>query len=195
MGRTPRRCEYRRAHGHRWAWALPLLMAGVLQAQAPAPSKLDVPYVPTPQPVVEAMLRLAGVKAGEVVYDLGCGDGRIVITAVQQFGARRGVGIDLDPRRVAESNANARKAGVADRVTFRQGDVLKLETVADADVVALYLYPAVNRKLEPMLRKTLKPGSRVISHDFKIGDWKPDRTERVRSEPGNDHLLYLWIIK
>jgi cyclopropane fatty-acyl-phospholipid synthase-like methyltransferase len=163
-----------------------------LRAQAP---KLDVPYVPTPQPVVEAMLKLAGVQAGDVVYDLGCGDGRIVITAVSQFKAKRGVGIDLDPKRIEESNANARKAGVAAKVEFKVGDVLKLESVADADVVTLYLYSTVNRKLEPMLRKTLKPGSRVVSHDFKVGDWKPDRMERIEGDHGRMHVLYLWTVK
>ena len=153
-----------------------------------------MPYVPTPQPVVEAMLKLAAVKEGDVVYDLGCGDGRIVVTAVKQFKARRGVGIDLDPQRVKESVENAKQAGVSAKTEFREGDVLKLESVADADVVTLYLYPTVNRKLEPMLRKTLKPGSRVVSHDFKIGDWAADRTERVRDERGNDHVLYLWTM-
>jgi cyclopropane fatty-acyl-phospholipid synthase-like methyltransferase len=157
--------------------------------------QLDVPYVPTPQSVVEAMLKLAAVKAGDTVYDLGCGDGRIVVTAVKQFGAKRGVGIDLDPARVRESVENAKKAGVADRVEFKQGDVLKLDSVADADVVTLYLFPAVNKKLEPMLRKTLKPGSRVVSHDFGMGDWKPDRTERVKDARGTDHVLFLWTIK
>jgi cyclopropane fatty-acyl-phospholipid synthase-like methyltransferase len=169
-----------------------LLFTAPLAAQPP---KLDVPYVPTPQPVVEAMLKLAGVKAGDVVYDLGCGDGRIVVTAVKDFKAKRGVGIDLDPQRVRESKENARKAGVDDRTEFREGDVLKLDTVADADVVALYLYPSVNRKLEPMLKKTLKPGARVVSHDFKIGDWAPDRTERLRDDRGVDHVLFLWTVR
>jgi SAM-dependent methyltransferase len=169
-----------------------LLCAPTLRAQAP---KLDVPYVPTPPPVVEAMLKLAAVKAGDVVYDLGCGDGRIVVTAVKDFKAKRGVGIDLDPQRVKESVAHAKEAGVADKTEFREGDVLKLESVADADVVTLYLYPTVNRRLEPMLRKTLKPGARVVSHDFRIGDWAPDRMERVRDDRGHDHVLYLWTVK
>jgi cyclopropane fatty-acyl-phospholipid synthase-like methyltransferase len=168
------------------------LLLAPLHAQPP---KLDVPYVPTPQPVVEAMLKLAAVKPGEVVYDLGCGDGRIVITAVRDFKAKRGVGIDLDPQRIKESVENARRAGVADRTEFREADVLKLDSVADADVVTLYLYPTVNRKLEPMLRKTLKAGARVVSHDFKIGEWAPDRTERVRDERGNDHVLFLWTVR
>jgi SAM-dependent methyltransferase len=178
--------------GGGWGIGVVLLCATALPAQPP---KLDVPYVPTPQPVVEAMLKLAAVKAGDVVYDLGCGDGRIVVTAVKDFKAKRGVGIDLDPQRVKESKDNAKKAGVDDKTEFREGDVLKLDTVADADVVTLYLYPTVNRKLEPMLKKTLKPGARIVSHDFKIGDWAPDRTERVRDDRGNDHVLFLWTVK
>jgi SAM-dependent methyltransferase len=175
-----------------WAFGVTFLLS--VTAVRADPPKLDVPYVPTPQPVVEAMLKLAAVKAGDVVYDLGCGDGRIVVTAVKDFKAKRGVGIDLDPQRVKESIANAKQAGVADKTEFREGDVLKLESVADADVVTLYLYPQVNRKLEPMLRKTLKPGSRIVSHDFKIGEWAADRMERIRDERGNDHVLYLWTM-
>src|SRR5947209_7936402 len=129
--------RFKPTRGSGWALGV-LLAAGAARAQAP---KLDVPYVPTPPPVVAAMLKLAAVKPGEVVYDLGCGDGRIVISAVKDFRAKRGVGIDLDPKRVAESVANAKAAGVAGRVEFREGDVLKLTSVADADVVALYLYP------------------------------------------------------
>ena len=101
----------------------------------------------------------------------------------------------VDPQRVKESVANAQKAGVADRTEFRVGNVLKLESVAEASVVTLYLYPGVNRKLEPVLRKTLKPGSRVVSHDFRIGDWPPERTERVKDGLGQTHVLYLWTIK
>jgi cyclopropane fatty-acyl-phospholipid synthase-like methyltransferase len=174
---------------------LSLLLLMTAAAPAQRGLKLDVPYVPTPQTVVEAMLKLADVKAGDVVYDLGCGDGRIVVTAVKQFGAKRGLGIDLDPDRVAQSNENAKKAGVAEKVEFKQGDVLKLDSVADATVVAIYLSPNVNRQLEPMLRKTLKPGSRVVSHDFKIGDWPPENTERIKGTRKDDHVIYLWTIK
>jgi SAM-dependent methyltransferase len=187
------KCESKPTCCNRWAFGAVLLLAGsAVRAQPP---KLDVPYVPTPQPVVEAMLKLAAVKPGDVVYDLGCGDGRIVVTAVKDFKAKRGVGIDLDPQRVKESKEKAMQAHVEDKTEFREGDVLKLESVADGDVVTLYLYPTVNRKLEPMLRKTLKPGSRVVSHDFKIGDWAPDRTERVRDDRGNNHVLFLWTIR
>src|SRR5438132_9471759 len=173
--------------------ALILLMAAAAPAQRGI--KLDVPYVPTPHPVVEAILKLADVKAGDVVYDLGCGDGRIVVTAIKQFGAKRGLGIDLDPDRVAQSIDAAKKAGVTDKVEFKQGDVLKLDSVAEATVVTLYLSPSVNRQLEPMPRKTLKPSSRVVSHDFKIGDWPPDKTERIKGTRKDDHVIYLWTVK
>jgi len=175
--------------------AFTAILAIVVAAPAQRGLKLDVPYVPTPQPVVEAMLKMAEVKAGDVVYDLGCGDGRIVITAVKQFGAKRGLGLDLDPDRVAQSQENAKKAGVADKVEFKQGDVLKLDSVADATVVAIYLSPNVNRQLEPMLRKTLKSGSRVVSHDFKIGDWPPEKTERMKGTRKDDHVVYMWTVK
>ena len=127
-----RLCDSKSIHH---GWALPALVLLALPLRAQERPKLDVPYVPTPQPVVEAMLKLAAVKPNDTVYDLGCGDGRIVITAVKQFQAKRGVGIDLDPVRVKESVENAKKAGVADKVEFKQGDVLKLESVADANVV------------------------------------------------------------
>src|SRR5437763_2253621 len=177
----------------RWAWMAVLLVAAPVLAQQPP--KLDVPYVPTPQPVVEAMLKLANVKEGDVVDDLGCGDGRIVVTAVKQFKAKRAFGLDIDPTRIRESNENAQKAGVVDKVEFKVGDVFKLDSVVEANVVTLYLLPDVNRRLEPMLRKTLKPGARIVSHDFRIGDWPPDKTERVSPPNDREHILYLWTIK
>jgi uncharacterized protein (TIGR03000 family) len=153
-----------------------------------------VPYVPTPQSVVDEMLKFAGVKEGDVVYDLGCGDGRIVVTAVKDFKAKSGVGVDIDPKRIKESIENAREAKVEAKVEFRQGDVLKLKDVSEATVVTLYLFPEVNEALAPMLKKSLKPGSRIVSHDFVMGDWKPDKKITVKDVGGTDHDLFLWTI-
>lgn len=150
--------------------------------------KLDVPYVPTPQPVVEKMLDLAKVGKDDVVYDLGCGDGRMVITAAKERGAR-GVGIDLNPQRIAEAKANAEKEGVTDKVKFIQGDLFAAN-FADATVVTLYLLPSVNQSLRPQLWKQLKVGTRVVSHDFDMGpEWPPQKVEKV-----NGKTIYYWTI-
>jgi SAM-dependent methyltransferase len=156
--------------------------------QPQAEKKLDVPYVPTPQTVVDAMLSLAAVTKDDVVYDLGCGDGRIVITAAKKHGAR-GVGIDIDPDRIKEANANAKLAGVSDRVKFIEQDLFKTD-FKEASVVTLYLLPDINLKLRPKLLSELKPGTRVVSHAFDMGDWKPDKTETV----DGDRRVFFWTI-
>jgi uncharacterized protein (TIGR03000 family) len=156
------------------------------------PDKVVVRYVPTPPEVVEAMLQLAKVSKDDVVYDLGCGDGRMVIAAVKS-GAKRGVGIDLDPQRLKECAENAKSAGVEDKVTFRQGDVLKVEDLSDATVIMLYMGNELNIRLRPILWAKLKPGTRIVSHRFTMGDWKPEKSETltVRGEKFNIHL---WTI-
>ena len=165
------------------------------EADPQQPDDIVVRYVPTPLWVVEAMLRLAGVGKDDVVYDLGCGDGRIVVTAVSQFGAKRGVGIDLDRTRLKESVERAKKAGVADRVEFRQGDVLKIDDLSEATVVAIYMGEDLNLRLRPILQNTLKPGARIVSHRFTMGDWKPDKEETL-TEPttGTKYRILLWKI-
>lgn len=147
----------------------------------------DVPYVPTRQETVDEMLRMAKVDADDVVYDLGCGDGRIVISAARDHGAR-GVGIDIDPERIEEANENARKAGVTDRVKFIQADLFDAN-FSEATAVMLYLLPSVNVKLRPQLLSQLRPGTPVVSHDFSMSEWEPDDEKKV----GLDHL-FLWII-
>lgn len=147
----------------------------------------DAPYVPTSQETVERMLEMAGVSEDDVVYDLGSGDGRIPITAAKKFGAR-GVGIEIDPGLVAKARANAKSAGVSDRVEFRQGDLFEAD-LSEATVVALYLWPEMNIKLRPKLLQELDPGDRVVSHEFWMGEWDPDATE----EEGID-TIYLWTI-
>jgi len=151
--------------------------AATSDAQSPSRAgQPDVIYVPTPPAVVEEMLRLADVKPEDVVYDLGCGDGRIVIAAAKR-GARKAVGVDIDPDRIQEAWSNARAAGVADRVTFIQADLFKVD-FSDADVVTLYLLPELNLRLRPKLL-SLHPGARIVSHAFDMGDWKPEVTRVV----------------
>ena len=147
----------------------------------------DVIFVPTPGEVVDTMLKMAAVNKKDTVYDLGCGDGRIVITAAQRYGAR-GVGIDIDPDRVAEATENVRKAGVADRVSIVRGDLFEAD-IGAATVVTLYLLTDLNLKLRPKLLRDLKPGTRVVSHAFSMGDWNPERTAEVGGT-----TVYLWRI-
>jgi ubiquinone/menaquinone biosynthesis C-methylase UbiE len=153
--------------------------------------KLDAPYVSTPEEVVREMLRLAHVGPGDVLYDLGCGDGRIVIRAASEHGAR-GVGIDIDPARIEEANAGAKRAGVSDRVRFAVQDLFQTDFSA-ASVVAVYLYPELNAKLKPKLLAELKPGSRVVSHEFGIGDWAPAGGTAVEVH-GRRHQIWLYVV-
>jgi SAM-dependent methyltransferase len=171
-----------------------LVGAGFAQQPSVLPLPLrapDVRYEPTPADVVEVMLRLADVKEGDVVYDLGCGDGRIVITAARQRAAR-GVCVDIDPRRIEESRENARQAGVADRIRFLNQDLFATD-IADATVVMLFLFPDINLKLRPKLLRELKPGTRIVSHWHNMGDWRPQETVRVTSG-GRERSVYLWTI-
>jgi SAM-dependent methyltransferase len=150
----------------------------------------DAPFVTTPHDVVERMLDLADVRAGQMVYDLGCGDGRIVIAAARR--GARGVGIDVDPERVAEARAAAERAGVQDRVRFRQADVFTLD-LRDADVVTLFLLPTLNVRLMPQLEK-LKPGARIVSHEFSMKGARPAKVIEVPSEEDHrPHIVYLWV--
>jgi hypothetical protein len=155
-------------------------------ASARAQFPFDVPYVPTPPVVVEEMLRLAEVRAEDFIIDLGSGDGRVVIAAASKFGAR-GIGVDLDPDRIAESEYNAEVAGVADRVEFQRTDLFKFD-ISRASVVSMYLLPTVNLRLRPRLLAELKPGTRIVSHDFDLGDWLPDAKSTVRKN------VFLWIV-
>ena len=194
------------------ALTLMLLPVGAVASPAPAPAEVqgpkmpgpskppakpsmsdtaerqpDVPYVPTPPEVVDAMLELAKVKKGDVVYDLGSGDGRIPITAAKRYGVKAH-GIDINPQRIQEANENAKREGVTDRVTFRTADLFETD-LSKANVVTLYLLPDVNLKLRPKLLKELKPGSRIVSHAFSMGDWEPDITRNL-----DGRTIYLWTV-
>ena len=157
----------------------------------------DVPYVPTTERAVEAMLKLAEVKSTDIVYDLGCGDGRIVIAAAKKYGAR-GAGIDINPQRIIEAKANAKKAGVENLVRFEENDLF-LADFREATVVTLFLLPNINLKLLPKLLEQLKPGTRVVSNTFDMGDWKAVKEFAVDDDPNDEDTglskrLYLWII-
>ncbi|MEJ5369539.1 MAG: class I SAM-dependent methyltransferase [Bryobacteraceae bacterium] len=167
-----------------------------LPAQTPKPKRTpDVPFVPTTERAVEAMLELAKVTKNDIVYDLGCGDGRIVITAAKKYGAR-GVGIDINPERIAEARANAKKEGVEHLVKFIEQDLFEAD-IREASVVTLFLLSSVNLKLRPKLLAELKPGTRVVSNTFDMGEWKPDK-EFTLDDNGEDsylsHKFYLWVI-
>lgn len=167
---------------------LSLLPARAPLAQDAEPSRLDVPYVPTPQEVVDRMLAMGKVGKNDVLYDLGCGDGRIVVTAAKVHGAR-GTGIDLNPVRIAEAKENAKKAGVTERTTFKVGNLFETD-VSPATVVTLYLLPTVNTKLRPRLWQQLKVGTRVVSHAFDMGpEWPPEQTAEV-----DGRTIYAWTI-
>lgn len=149
--------------------------------------KPDVPYVPTPDEVVEAMLAAARLGEGDVLYDLGCGDGRVVIAAAKKPGVRA-LGVDISPERIREAKAAAERAGVAERASFREEDFFKTD-LREATVVTLYLLPEVNLRLRPKLLKELRPGARIVSHAFDLGDWAPDRTIEV-----NGRTIYVWTV-
>ena len=178
---------------------LVLIAAAVASAQAPGtqapvqtPARTpDVPYVPSDDKVVAAMLDIAKVKKSDILYDLGSGDGRIPITAAKRFGTR-GTGVEIDPVRVAEARENAKKAGVEDRVRFIEGDIFEAD-IKNATVVMLYLLPDVNLKLRPKLLSELKPGTRIVSHNYDMGDWKPLKTRRV-DLPSGPHTVYFWVV-
>ena len=155
----------------------------------------DVPYVPTTEEAVKAMLKLADVKASDIVYDLGCGDGRIVIEAAKEYGAH-GVGIDINPERIQEAEENAKKAGVEKLVRFEENDLFDAD-IHEASVVTLFLLSSVNLKLRPKLLKDLKPGTRIVSNTFDMGDWKPEKEltlDRTEDGIGLSHRFFLWIV-
>jgi protein-L-isoaspartate O-methyltransferase len=180
--------------------ALLLLAAGPPAATAQLPgtsptadtTDKDVPYVPTAPSVVTRMLEVADVSETDVVYDLGSGDGRIPIAAAEQFGARA-FGVEIDSGLVAKARASAREAGVEDLVTFRRGDLFNVD-LHDATVVTLYLWPEINVRLRPKLLQQLDPGDRIVSHDFRMGDWEPDRVVDAGQGNTGEETIYLWIV-
>jgi SAM-dependent methyltransferase len=178
------------------AIAISALFASLAAAQTRQPKhQVDVPYVPTTEEAVQVMLKLADVKKSDVVYDLGCGDGRIVIAAAKEYGAH-GVGIDINPERIQEAEANAKKAGIEKLVRFEENDLFDVD-IREATVVTLFLLESVNLKLRPKLLRDLKPGTRIVSNTFEMGDWKPEK-EFSLDDLGDGEALsrkfFLWIV-
>lgn len=175
-----------------------LVSVAMLAAQTAQPARTpDVPYVPTTEKAVEEMLKLADVKKTDVVYDLGCGDGRIVIAAAKMFGAR-GVGIDINPERIKEARENAKRAGVENLVRFEENDLFEAN-FNEATVVTLFLLPQINLKLRPKLLTDLKPGMRVVSNTFDMGDWKAEKEASLNDQGDSEYSglsqrFYLWTI-
>lgn len=163
-------------------------IAALMTLGAGSVAARDVPYVPTPNSVVQRMLEMVEPKPEDVMYDLGSGDGRIVITAIREFGVQKATGIDIDPQRIEESVANAKTAGVADRATFKQADIFETD-FSDADVITMYLLNSVNMRLRPRLLDELKPGTRLVSHQFSMQDWKADAEDTVDGRP-----IYYWVV-
>jgi len=168
-------------------------------ADAKHPDLIKPIYYPTPAPVGQEMCKMAKVGKDDIVYDIGCGDGRLVIIAVKEFGAKKGVGIDIDPSLIKLCNENAKKGGVSDKVQFRNEDALKIKDLSDATVVLLYVGEDFGKALEPVLRKTLKSGARIVSHCFPLGDWEPDTRKGItaRADEGYDeqYELLMWKVK
>ncbi len=169
--------------------ATAILLAGFSGAQVgrAQEGEYEVPFVPTPEPVVEEMLNMANITKGDVLYDLGSGDGRIVIDAAKKYGIHA-VGVDINPERIKEARENAKKAGVENLVTFREGDLFKAD-IHEATVVTMYLLPSVNLRLKPKLLSELKGGSRLVSHDFDMGDWKAEKEKKL-----DYHTIYFWTV-
>jgi uncharacterized protein (TIGR03000 family) len=158
------------------------------------PDKAKVRWVPTPEDIVQEMIKLADVKKGDVVYEPGPGDGRVLIAAVKR-GADKAIGIELDPKKAEEARANAKRAGVGDKVEIRVGDALQVNDYGNATVIMLYMGDEFNNLLRPLFEKQLKPGTRIVSHRFTMGDWKPDKTITVMGQDGDEYVLHLWIVK
>jgi precorrin-6B methylase 2 len=164
--------------------------SGAVDGQKRPDAPQLAPYVPTPQDVVDRMLALAAVGSNDVVLDLGCGDGRIPITAAKSFGAK-GIGVDIDPQRIAEANANAKAAGVSHLVTFKLEDAMTTD-LSQATVVTLYLLSSSNLKLRPILTRQLKPGTRIVAHNFAMGDWEAEKIETFTDRDGRSRTIYRW---
>lgn len=165
-----------------------------LRVKDPKNDKIVVRWVPTPGDIVDKMAEMAKTTKNDVVYDLGCGDAVMLIRPIKKLGVKKGVGIDIDPKLIEKAKQNAKEAGVADKLDLRVGDILDVKDMKDADVVLLYIGDDLGERLSPVLQKTMKPGARIVSHRFTLGDWKPEQTITVKGEDGDEYTLHLWIV-
>lgn len=165
-----------------------------LRVKDPKTDKIVVRWVPTPGDIVDKMAEMAKTTKNDVVYDLGCGDAVMLIRPIKKLGVKKGVGIDIDPKMIEKAKANAKEAGVLDKLDLRVGDILNVKDMADADVVLLYIGDDLGERLSPVLQKTMKVGARIVSHRFTLGDWKPNETVTVKGEDGDEYTLHLWIV-
>ena len=165
-----------------------------LTVKNPKTDKIVVRWVPTPDDIVDEMSKLAKIGKNDIVYDLGCGDAVMLIRPIQKFGAKKGVGIDIDPKILEKAKENVKKAKVEDRVELRVGDILNVKDMSDASVVLLYIGDDLGERLSPVLQKTLKPGARIVSHRFRLGDWEPTKSVTVKGEDGSEYALHLWVV-
>jgi uncharacterized protein (TIGR03000 family) len=165
-----------------------------LTVKNPKTDKIVVRWVPTPDDIVDEMSKLAKIGKNDIVYDLGCGDAVMLIRPIQKFGAKKGVGIDIDPKILEKAKENVKKAKVEDRVELRVGDILNVKDMSDASVVLLYIGDDLGERLSPVLQKTLKPGARIVSHRFRLGDWEPTKSVTVKGEDGSEYELHLWVV-
>jgi uncharacterized protein (TIGR03000 family) len=165
-----------------------------LTIKNPKTDKIVVRWVPTPDDIVDEMSKLAKIGKNDIVYDLGCGDAVMLIRPIQKFGAKKGVGIDIDPKILEKAKENVKKAKVEDRVELRVGDILNVKDMSDASVVLLYIGDDLGERLSPVLQKTLKPGARIVSHRFRLGDWEPTKSVTVKGEDGSEYELHLWVV-
>jgi uncharacterized protein (TIGR03000 family) len=165
-----------------------------LRQKDPENDKIVVRWVPTPDDIVDRMCQMAKVGKNDVVYDLGCGDAVMLIRPIQKFGAKKGIGIDIDPKMIAKSKEKAKKAGLADRIELRVGDILNVDDLSDASVVLIYIGDDLGERVGLVLKKTLRPGARIVSHRFRLGDWEPTRTVNVAGKDGSQYQLHLWVV-
>jgi uncharacterized protein (TIGR03000 family) len=160
--------------------------------------KIVVRWVPTPDDIVDKMAEMAKVGKDDVIYDPGCGDAVMLIRPIKKYGAKKGIGIDIDPAMIEKAKAKAKEEGVADKVVVRLGDILNekdMEDVKEASVVLVYIGDDLGARMSPVLQKVLKPGTRIVSHRFSLGDWKPDKTETVKGADGDEYVLHYWVVK